>query len=214
MNQQLQEAWAVLTADKKKATVLGVLALFAIIFWIRAALVSGPAKATASSNAITTTDRSKSIKNANASAAALGNADQESWPTITLKRTKKLNRDLFALSDALLASSAQMEQVVSDPSKSDPRKVEKLVRVAPMRVQTVEERVRDEALSLRLRSTMTGANPIAVIETADSKGRAAPVVRVGERIAGFELLAVRAREVDLEKEGVRVTLSHASDNRR
>jgi len=71
--------------------------------------------------------------------------------------------------------------------------------------------VRQEAAALRLRSTMISSNPIAVIETTAGAGKRASVVRMGDSIEGFVLISVRAREVDLEKNGVRVTLSRSPE---
>lgn len=210
MNKQLQETWAVLTADKKKATALGALALLSGGLWIRAAVMSGPSQAAASTHETTTDTTNKHSSSAGASAAA-GGVNPETFPAITLEAVGDLNRDLFALSDALLASSAQMEQAGSDRPKSARRNDDKSLRTATTRAQTVEERVRDEAQGLHLRSTMIGANPIAVIEVAGATGRSSPVLRLGDHVAGFVLRVVRAQEVELEKEGVRVTLSRTTD---
>lgn len=208
MNKQLQEAWAIVTADRKKAAVLGALVLVAGGLWLRAALTSGPSKASASGESrMTESGKKRAEKAAKKPEDVVERAPAR---TIELAPPPPLTRDLFVLSEALLASSAQTDLVDSGDPKSAAGKDDKPLRPAPIAAQTVSERVASEAARLRLRSTMIGANPIAVIETPDASRAGGVMVRPGEAIAGFTLVAVRAHEVELEKEGVRVTIARTN----
>ena len=207
MNKQFQEVWTLITSDKKKAMALGSLALVAGGLWLRAAITSGPSKASASDKKRMTADGEKRAKKSGEK-----NAESDKSETvvrvIAVTSPPPLTRDLFALSDALLASSSQMDSDRSGNPKSAVGKDDKPLQSAAMRAQTLEERVQSEASDFRLRSTMIGASPIAVIETQGAKSRqSGTVVRVGEQIEGFTVIAIRARDVELEKEGVRITLS-------
>ena len=66
--------------------------------------------------------------------------------------------------------------------------------------------VREEAESLRLKSTLMGPNPMAVIESSISGQRVSRTLRPGDRIDGFLLLTVESRLVVLEKHGERIEL--------
>ena len=204
MSRQIIEMWAVVTADKKKAGLLIGLVLLAGGMWIRTAFFMGPKNAQASG--------SRTPSNATPKAQPSSTPDDTDTPEpariITLTTPPPLKRDLFALSDVLVSLSSQTDRPDVVAPKSARRTDEKHVRSAAM---TVEQRVRQEAAALRLRSTMISSNPIAVIETTAGAGKRASVVRMGDSIEGFVLISVRAREVDLEKNGVRVTLSRSPE---
>ncbi len=208
MKNQLLEAWAILTSDRKKASVLGSLVLVAGGLWLRAAITSGPKSANASSKTrMTESGKKRAEKSAKA---------EKDAPRLTRTRVvemappPELQRDLFMLSDALLASSPQTEPNDMGTPKSAGGKVDKSLRPAVIAAQTIEERVASEAARLQLRSTMIGANPTAVIESDDTSRSGATVVRVGNTVAGFTVIAIRAREVELEKEHVRVTIARSN----
>jgi len=209
MNNQLREAWAILTADRRKAAVLGALVFIAAGLWLRAAITSGPSKAKGFNEPRMTESGNKSAKKKNASSDA-----EEGFTkpprVINFNPPSPLVRDLFILSDELLASSPQTEPGDPAAPKSASGTDDKPVRTAAPPAQTVEQRIAHEAAALRLRSTMIGANPIAVIESADAPRGGSSVVRLGETIAGFTLIAVRAHEVELEKENVRVTIARSN----
>lgn len=205
MSDQLREFWAIVTADRKKAAVLGGLALVAGGLWIRAAVTSGPSKATAS-------DAPRMTESAKKRAKKLAKSDEDSSSktpsqTITIQSPDPLTRDLFVVSDALLASSSQMEPADARAPKSAAGIDDKSLRPAGLGAETPKQRVTREAAELRLRSTMIGANPIAVFQNPNGSRQSASMVRIGGDIAGFKLVAVRAHEAELEKEGIRVTVS-------
>lgn len=207
MNAHLQEIWTLITTDKKKATILGALALVAGGLWLRAAMTSGPSTAKANEKRMTA-DGERRAKRASKKSESETEHDAP-VRIIELSPPPPLTRDLFALSDALLASSAQTDPAPFSNPKSASGTDDKSLQSAGMRTQSTEDRVRAEAGKLRLRSTMIGANPIAVIEAGASSRAAGRVVRLGDEIEGFIVRAIHAREIELEKEGVRVTLTRA-----
>ncbi len=207
MNQRFAEVWAIVTADKKKTGVLACLVLVAVGLWLRAALTSGPSRAGASTSA---TDASGFASNKTAGKNK-GPAEADAAPPKTVRFTtpEPLRRDMFALSDPLVALSAQPDLLVPDDPKSRAGTDDKSARAGGPEPVSIVSRVRQEAESLRLRSTMVGTNPIAVIEPNSGARRNAAVLRVGDMIDGFTLVEVHAHSVVMEKDGVRVTLSRA-----
>lgn len=72
--------------------------------------------------------------------------------------------------------------------------------------EALERLVREEAGMLRLKSTLMGPNPMAVIESRHSRRVVSRTLRPGDGIEGFRLLSVESRAVVLEKHGVRIEL--------
>ncbi len=204
MNQRFAEVWAIVTADKKKAGVLACLVLVAVGLWVRAALTSGPSRAEASagSSGFASTRSNGNNKVSDEIPVAPPRPVWFSDPDV-------LKRDMFALSDPLVALSAQPDLLAADDPKSRVGTDDKSTRTGAPGTISVESRVRQEAESLRLRSTMIGTNPIAVIEPIAGARRNAAVLRVGDTIDGFTLIEIHAHSVEMEKEGVRVTLSRS-----
>lgn len=204
MNKQLHEAMVILAADKKKAVFLGSLLFVAIGLWIRTALLTGPPQAQGAGANITNGSGSADPDRAG---APLNSEGEIGVPRqiVRFPQAQPLTRDLFALSDTLLALSAQTDQARPNDPKSSHGIDDKFNQRRPESAAARTKRIHDEAGQLSLRSTMTGSNPVAVIaQRADMLGA---VVRMGEEIAGFTLVRVRAREVEIEKEGVSVTLT-------
>lgn len=206
MNKQLQEVWAVLMADRRKAGALGSLMLVAGGLWIRAALMSGPSKVHASGGA-TGADGDNGGASGLSSAQSPGSAPVLPSRAITFSAPPPLSRDLFALSDAILASSPQTDSAPTASPKFERGKDETRVTEPVVSPKTTEELVRDQVERLRLRSTMISSNSIAVIETMTGSRQEARVLRIGDEINGFTLIAVMALQVELEKDGVRVTIT-------
>src|SRR5690606_31572506 len=123
MNAHLQEAWTLITSDKKKATMLGALALVAGGLWLRAAVTSGPSSAKANEKRMTADGEKRAKKAAKANQS--DESEEDVVRIIELSSPPPLTRDLFALSEALLASSAQTDLIDSSGPKSALGKVDK-----------------------------------------------------------------------------------------
>ena len=64
-----------------------------------------------------------------------------------------------------------------------------------------------ELSQLRLRGTLLGSSPTAVLETVSD--RKSHVLRPGQEFAGFTLVEIGSASVTLEKEGFTVELERA-----
>ncbi len=197
MKRQLLELWIAASSDPRKLGILGALLVVALGLWGRAALMqSGPSEAEAS--------RKGSASSSASSAKGGEHSSEKAGPTrvVTLPPIEPLGRDLFAVSEELIPQPSQPEAKASGAPKPSPSNDDKPMDLEQLRIARIMER----ASGLRLRSTIVGGEPIAVIEQVGrrSQGR---VVRLGEQIAGFSLVKVDAGRVVLEQDGVRVELA-------
>ncbi len=184
--------WVMVTADRRKAIALGALLAVGGILWVRAMIVTGGRSSGAARAQRTSTVASEGGASGNKGASETSREQR----IVHLPAIAPLERDLFALSDSHFPPSAQTEPSVEQPPKSLTGTDDSLGS---------EQQVREEASRLRLRSTIVGGAPMAVIEIRGA-GRTseAKVLRPGESVEGFILIEVRRDLVVLEKQGVRV----------
>ncbi len=197
MKRKLAELKAILTADKKQATILAGLMVFLLISAGRMLLSMGPSGARASTGikAGKPTDQSENPEIAPATGKE-----------VLLAPLSETTRDMFALDPEKFPRPAPSEQTADVEPKSEQALAEASGVAVLSERELIETRVHTEAASLRLRSTLLGASPIAVIETAGRSKTRSVVLRTGESFEGFELIEVRLHGVTLEKDGVRVDL--------
>lgn len=202
MNQRLLQFWIIITADRKKAFALCTLLLSAVSLWARNAFTSGD-DARPQGTAVSADGAGGSDHASGGGGVGDGTRGRRrvSIPPIT-----PLRRDLFATNEEYFSSSAQTDSADEDNAKSAAGNDDNPKAQREMAQRLLERRVRREAEELRLRSTMMGALPIAVIETKSSGSSAGVVVRVGQTIDGFRLIEVGRDIAVLEKEGVLVEL--------
>ncbi len=202
MNRQLLQFWIIITADRKKVFALCTLLLSAISLWARNAFTSGDdSRPQGTSVRADGSEGSDQSLNEGDGGDGTKMRRRVSIPPIT-----PLSRDLFATNEEYFSSSAQTDSVDEDDAKSAPGNDDNPKAQRELAQRLLERRVRREAEELRLRSTMMGALPIAVIETKSSGSSAGVVVRVGQMIDGFRLVEVGRDIAVLEKEGVHVEL--------
>jgi hypothetical protein len=202
MKQRLIESWVMVTADKRKAGVLGLLLVTALVLWARAAILGGePASASAA-----TSKAGNGSSDQGKSSGASPTGEFELAPMVLLPRSRALTRDLFTPGPEFGPQPLQPDQTDATGPKSAPGKDDNLPVSPELRRQELERAVRDEASRLHLSSTMVGSNPVAVIQS-EGKNGSRSVLRIGESLDGFELVEVTAREVVLIKNGIRVELS-------
>jgi len=194
----------VLAAEKKKAGILSVLLLLLVAVGVRSTMQAGPSKA----RAATASQERRAAAAAAAESAGSGNTARRAKPPITVERPRPLRRDLFLLNEAYFPLPSQTEPPAGMPPKSGSSNVEAPVRnpAGPAKEDTVAERVRKESGSLRLRGTLIGSTPMAVIEVTGKRADKGNVVRPGQVVEGFTLIEVQSTGVVLEKDGVRVEL--------
>jgi len=188
-----------LVADKKKAAILGTLALLALVMGGRLLLKSsGPSDAGAAVGIPSPGSSSPSGTPSRPVGAALDmsvpGAPGEEDKRLTSWRSQRSEdgntlRDLF-VTDLKSYVRIEPELVKKEPTTKPDQAMIDMVEVA--------RAVRAQAEGLVLQSTMIGSNSSAVIN-----GR---VLRVGEYIEGFQVVAIHPRSCDVKKRGIEVSL--------
>lgn len=208
MKEKLYEVWLHLTADKKRAGVLLVLVIVLVVLGARALLsTAGPSRARASNEPESQVTLREQINDRFArTLASIGTGNGGTF--VELRPVGRLERNLFALDPEHFPDASQTEQPDANADGAVAPSQQK-VDETPDGGVSVEERVLEESSSFKLRSTLVGRTPIAVIEIADGHGKRRVVLSPGQSIEGFELREVRSNAVVLEKQGVRVELKRA-----
>mgnify|MGYP001241432733 CR=1 FL=1 len=196
MNEKFSQLWVMVQQDRKKATTLAILLVVAVAMGLRA-LVSGggggPSRASAAPTA-----------RSSPSAAKPGPAPTMDQALAALRPQTRLStmgappRDLFHSTWAVIGSTDGEASGKSGAGLADNGK-------GPW-AEDPRARVEAEAEKLRLRSTLLGANPLAVIERSEGGEAKRRVARPGEQIDGFRVVRIEAHLVELEKDGVRIVL--------
>jgi hypothetical protein len=203
MKPRMSKLMVLVHAERKKLGVLGILVLALGLASLRALVLSGPRSANAAPGA-----RSEESPDGNVPGAGRRTAGHR--PDIRTTIPAELTRDLFALDESQFPRPSQTEPPDSVDPKSAPAKVETSSRVEPRQEEDPPEvRIAEELRKLRLKGTILGGSPMAVIELAGQKDKRGTVVRPGESIEGFTLIEVVNGGVVLEKDGVRVELKRA-----
>jgi len=203
MNPRMSRLMVLINAERKKLGVLSVLVLCLGGAGLRAFVLSGPRSAVASDRtpveAGTASDRK----------GGAGTSSRRK-PDIRLPIPAELKRDLFAIPEAHFPKPSQTEPADSDIPKSAPAKDETPSRVEPVRPEDQPEaKAAADLRRLRLKGTILGGSPMAVIELAGQKDKRGTVVRPGGEIDGFTLVEIKSDGVVLEKYGVRLELKRA-----
>lgn len=198
MNEKFSQLWVMAQQDRKKATTLAVLLVVAVAMGVRALLSGGGGPSRASAAPATRAAASAPKAGAGAAAPTMDQALASLRPQTRLSTRGAPPRDLFHSSWAVIGSTegegsgksgAGLADNGNGASAEDPR-----------------SRVESEAQELRLRSTMLGASPLAVIEHSEGDAAKRRVAKPGEQIAGFTVVRIEAHLVELEKDGVRIVL--------
>lgn len=205
MKRKLAEMWLLITADRKRTTILGVLLIVLVGVSVQTFMSRGPKRASASGNAA-----------ADASAAADSrtgagtSADLPASEIITVVRAAPVSRDIFQLNDEAFPppQTEPPSELTTDATKSAPGSVETPRADPAPPVDDVNRRVTQEASRLKLRSVLIGGSvPTVVIEASDERRKARrTVLAKGQTIEGFTLVEIANEQAILEKEGVRVVL--------
>jgi hypothetical protein len=182
---------AELKHDKKKAVLLGVLAIVAVALILQQVASATPAE-TSASPAPSPTGASASDADpgmdATASAARSRALTDAARRRNEYLRTmdRKIQRDLFAPNRRFFAPPK--EPTEEAPAKKTPEQIE----------QERREAIRMQAQALALQSTIVGTTPTAVIDGM--------VLRKGEWVGGFEVTEIKPRSCTVRKDGVSVVL--------
>ncbi len=215
MMRKLHELKILMQDDPKRAGILCALAGVLVIVGVRALLVTGgPKKAAASSKVDSLASSSSEAVKAGASAAAAV-VERSRGDIIVLPAAPQTLRNVFEIDQSIFPEPLPKETGKGQPNVA--------AKSAPVIAETPEEaarrleaelvaRVEKEASGLRLRSTLLGTSPTAVIETASD--RKSYVLTPGQEIVGFTLVEVLSSGVVLEKEGVRIEVLRAVPDQR
>lgn len=182
-------------AEPKQSITLGVVTVVALGLWARAATQSG-SRAMADGGGVADTtleDREQSSR-----------ASRE---TVVIDGAHPITRDLFTPRPEDFPPPVQTEPITGAASKSATGSDDKTNEANSLPQLTPEARVLAESGALTLRSTVVGADPIAVIEVRRSGSPERAVLRIGDSVLGFRLVRVVNRHAVVEKDGVEVKLT-------
>lgn len=203
MKRRVRELVVVLRADPKRAGVLGVLAVVFTVVSVRALISGGPSRASAASRG----DKAQTTAEALAAGASVAAALEKRTgrivtvpvPPQELQNVFRLDAAAFPVPETPTPETSQVAEKSGVVVAENPEEAALRERAA------LESRVGKEASLLKLRGTLLGSNPTAVIEAAAD--RRSVVVTPGQEVLGFTLIEVKASSVVLEKEGVRVEIA-------
>lgn len=199
MNERFNDLWVMVQQDRKKAATLGALMVVAVAMGIRAIVsgAGGPSKAAAAPAV-------KSGAGAASKAAAPLTMEQA---LASLRPQQRLSMDGVPPRDLFHSTWAVIGGVESEGGGKSPAGLADNATGAPP--EDPRLRVEKEASALRLRSTLLGGNPLAVIERAESGAARRQVARLGESVEGFRVIRIDAHEIEVEKDGVRVVIEQS-----
>lgn len=197
---RLREMWILVMADRKKAGFLAGLALVLVFMAGRQLLDVGPRSASADP---ATSENETSEKGRRAITL---DELKAGGPVIEVAAPPASNRNVFGFDAHSFPDPAQSAPSTEVGEKSGAEAVESPREAERARAEQIARLVREEAGRLRLKSTLMGPNPMAVIEFG-AKGRpAARTLRIGDQVDGFTLVHVEVSRVVVEKHGVEVEL--------
>lgn len=214
------ELLVLLKAERRKAGMLGMLIVVLAVLGIRN-FVSGPPQS--ARGAPVQTPGSESARESLLSSMTRPISFDALLPQGPITRyaaPPALERNIFVPDESYFPapapSSLSASPVQTDPAPDAARKSEQ--GIVEETVQSDEDhearraRVAKEAEGLRLKSTIVGQSPIAVLEVlgrrdGGSRGTDRVVLRPGQSAEGFTLVEVRTQTVVLEKEGIQIELS-------
>jgi hypothetical protein len=187
---------AEMARDKKKATILGVLLLVAVVFVGKLLLKGSPQEVTAATNPMMPPAGLPAPPEA-------GNPAVDIYPTIgTMDTTpdligggKKITRDIFLPNSSIFPHVLKTTDVNGKvnvvKSKDSAQDVER---------KRKEELIRAEGAKLHLESAISGRVPIAIINGT--------VLGHGALINGFRVVKIDSKtsEVELKKDGITIKL--------
>lgn len=206
MHERVQKMWIELTADRRKAAMLGGLIIVAAGMWVRYGLQSGgPTQAAA---------QTPTGAVASESALALDSAfaeltrvrEQLAAGVKVIRRPRYSDRDVFTLDPDHFPIPIESDLTSQEDPKSPVVFVETPEERAARERESRLRRVTQEADQLRLRSVMVGSRLAAVIEATVERQTTSHVLRPGQSVEGFVLVEVHTDRVLLEKEGVMVEM--------
>jgi hypothetical protein len=186
---------AEILADKKKVIILGSLGALAVALGARA-MLSGDKRPSSGARVATV-----STATASSYAAAASTIDAESrFRTIAaslpaLAQASRSERDIFSLNTEHFPQPVETQPPETPDAKSEPQSDDDAKR---------REAIARDAESIRLKSTLIGDRPVAVIDLGGITGSRDLLVRVGDTVSGFVVVSIESKRVILERDGERI----------
>ena len=196
---RVREMWILVMADRKKAGALVALGAVLLFTMGRQLWDVGPRRASGNDTS------ENEILDPSRRAITLDELRVEG-PMIDVSAPSRVERNVFGFDARSFPDPSQSAPSSGFGEKSEPEAVESPREAERARAEQIARMVREEAGGLRLKSTLMGPNPMAVIEYG-TRGRAtAKTLRVGDQVEGFTLVHVEVSRVVIEKHGVEVEL--------
>ena len=192
---------------KAKAIVLGILTLVMAVFVVKGVFEMAPRAATAGLQVGSTTVMEPPVIGAmQQDTEARIRQGSELWRVLREQRGVQPT-EAFSF-DAAYFTPDPSRRIAAVP---DPDTHVDSHPVTPVTNEEAERRIkiaaiREQARALSVKSTVVGGmKPIAVINDR--------ILSVGDRVLGFEIIAIRAREVEFKKDDVTLAVKMADDAR-
>ena len=179
-----------LLADKRKLTMMLMLGGFAMLLWGRLLLRNVPRTAVADPKANPTTRLAGADSK---DASTTDKTPAKPAPVVYVNLFDRVSRDLFQFHDGFYPK----EQTDEEPSVTQAKSADQTTDEQEQQRLRIEA-VRQAAGQLKLQSTLLGRNSRALIN--------GELLKPGQQINGFELIAVGPRQVTVRRDGVEVVL--------
>jgi hypothetical protein len=196
------------TRHRKKAMVLGALAVVMFAFIGKAYFEMAPRNAAAAPTAATATPNPETVQAKAADSEENARQSQLLWKTLREKRG--LSSDLaFTFESTFFNLNPKRKAAAPDRSELVDIQAKPAIDERQAELKRKQELVLAASRNLVVRSTVVGNNrPVAVINDMTVAG-SDRILGVGDRINGFKITAIQAREVEFEKDGVTVAVEMA-----
>ncbi len=211
MNHLLEKLQSDFARNRGKALALGVLSVVMLVFVGKAVLDMTPRAASAAPSPLVTPADAASLANARSAASSESEErirqSQQLWHILREKRGVDVVAS-FSFDPAYFTLDPTRRPVVT----VDPDNNISAITTQPSRALSSDEvdrraratAIRDQAKSLVVRSTVVGGGrPVAVVNEK--------ILSLGDRIVGFEVVAIKAREVEFKKDGVVLAVKMADE---
>jgi hypothetical protein len=190
---------------KKKAAVLGVLSVVMVGFIVKAYFDLMPKEASASGGAGVIIENQASEVSGHDAELRLRQS-RELWKT--LREERGAAPAVAFTFDASYYPVDPKHPPIVEPDRADP-----VVQRGPVNSEEADKRarlnlVREQARVLIVRSTVVGSGnskPVAVVNER--------ILSTGDHIQGFEIVSIKAREVEFKKDGITLAVKMAEDTR-
>jgi hypothetical protein len=189
--------------NRGKAAVLGVLFVGMVATSLRAVLQlrAGTADASVSNRATVNTSDSRATAGPGDAAGRIRES-QQLWQTLQRVNSSAIaSSALFTFDGSfyppLPPDLSHPAPVVAEPAESAPQPVVPAVDPEALKLS----RIRKDSQALVVRSTVVGTDSSESMTIINQQ-----LLQVGQSILGFEITAIREREVEFQKEGVAIVV--------